>query len=190
MRRLLRNPIMESTLFSEGEMQQLDDDLARLLYMELRRLAGGFFRGERSGHTLQPTALVNEAWLRLHESPGEWENRSHFLGAAARAMRRILVEHARKRAALKRGGDFAHVTFDDLAVQTPDPGVDVLLLNDALDALSEHDGRLARVVELHFFAGCTFPEIAETLGLSEPTVRRDWAYARAWLHERITGSKA
>ncbi len=171
-------------------MQQPNDDLARLLYIELRQLAGGFLRGERPGHTLQPTALVNEAWLRLHESPSEWENRSHFLGSAARAMRRILVEHARKRAALKRGGEFAHITFDDLAVQTPDPGVDVLILNDALDALAGYDERLARVVELHFFAGCTFPEIAEALGLSEATVRRDWAYARAWLHDRITGSAA
>lgn len=171
-------------------MQPLDDDLAGLLYAELRRLAGGFFRGERSGHTLQPTALVNEAWLRLHESPADWENRSHFLGSAARAMRRILVEHARKRAALKRGGEFAHVTFDDLAVQTPDPGVDVLLLNDALDALAAHDDRLARVVELHFFAGCTFPEIAGALGISEPTARRDWTYARAWLRDRIAGSDA
>lgn len=171
-------------------MQPLNDDLAQLLYAELRQLAAGFFRGERPGHTLQPTALVNEAWLRLHESPSEWENRSHFLGSAARAMRRILVEHARKRAALKRGGEFAHVTFNELAVNTPEPGADILLLNDALEALAAHDERLARVVELHFFAGCTFSEVAEAMGLSEPTVRRDWTYARAWLHDRMAASEA
>lgn len=162
------------------------DDLVQQLYGELRLLAGGFLRRERPGHTLQPTALVNEAWLRLADNSAPWENRSHFLGAAAQAMRRILVEHARKHAALKRGGEFAHVTFDDLAVQVSEPNVDVLALNDALDALAGHDARLVKVVELHFFAGCTFTETAEALGLSEPTVRRDWAYARAWLQEHMT----
>lgn len=167
-------------------MQPDGDYLVQQLYGELRLLAGSFFRRERPGHTLQPTALVNEAWLRLMDNSAPWENRSHFLGAAALAMRRILVEHARKHAALKRGGDVAHVTFDDLAIQSAEPNVDVLVLNDALDALAAHDARLVKVVELHFFAGCTFAEIGETLGLSEPTVRRDWAYARAWLQEHMT----
>jgi len=159
------------------------DALIQALYGELRNLAGSFLRRERAGHTLQPTALVNEAYLRLVGGDSTWENRSHFLGAAAQAMRRILVEHARKRAAQKRGGDGQRVTFNDLDVQTEDPNLDLIGLDAALTALSAEDERLAKVVELHSFGGCTFEEIAAALGVSEGTVRRDWAFARAWLYE-------
>jgi len=155
-------------------------------YKELRRLAGSLMKSERSGHTLQPTALVNEAFLRLVGSSSKWENRAHFMGAAARAMRRILVEHARQRSAKKRGSNAKRVTFADVQVQTEDPKGDILALDEALSALKEMDQRLVKVVELRYFAGCSLEEAAKVLGVSVATVKRDWTYARAWLMEYMS----
>ena len=162
------------------------EDLYAQVYDELRRLARGKMRQERDGHTLQPTALVNEAFLRLIQGEPEWDSRAHFFGAAAEAMRRILVEHARKRARLKRGGDAQRVTFDELAIQAEEPDLDVLVLDDALTALAAADARLARLVQLRYFAGLSIKATAEVLGVSAATVKRDWTYARAWLYERMT----
>jgi RNA polymerase sigma factor (TIGR02999 family) len=158
------------------------------VYSELRRLAGGMMKRERAGHTLQPTALVNEAFLRLVGDRYTWENRAHFFGAAARSMRRILVDHARRRVAGKRGGDVMHVTFAELQIASVNPDVDLLALDEALSALTSYDKRLGQVVELRYFAGCTNGEIAEILGKSPATVKRDWTYARAWLFERMTAN--
>ena len=158
------------------------------VYSELRRVAGGMMKRERAGHTLQPTALVNEAFLRLVGDRYTWENRAHFFGAAARSMRRILVDHARRRVAGKRGGDVMHVTFAELQIASVNPDVDLLALDEALSALTSYDKRLGQVVELRYFAGCTNGEIAEILGKSPATVKRDWTYARAWLFERMTAN--
>jgi RNA polymerase sigma factor (TIGR02999 family) len=158
------------------------------VYSELRRVAGGLMKRERAGHTLQPTALVNEAFLRLVGDRYTWENRAHFFGAAARSMRRILVDHARRRVAGKRGGDVMHVTFAELQIASVNPDVDLLALDEALSALTSYDKRLGQVVELRYFAGCTNGEIAAILGNSPATVKRDWTYARAWLFERMTAN--
>ena len=158
------------------------------VYSELRRVAGGMMKRERAGHTLQPPALVNEAFLRLVGDRYTWENRSHFFGAAARSMRRILVDHARRRVAGKRGGDVMQVTFAELQIASVNPDVDLLALDEALSALTSYDKRLGHVVELRYFTGCTNGEIAEILGKSPATVKRDWTYARAWLFERMTAN--
>lgn len=161
------------------------DALVALVYGELRRMAGSLMRRQASGHTLQPTALVNEAYLRLLRTEGHWDGRAHFFGAAARAMRQVLMAHARQRAAQKRAGGAVRVTFSDLDVQTPEPSLDLFALDEALTALASHGERFAQVVEFRYFAGCSVPEIAEITGRSLATVKRDWAYARAWLHERM-----
>lgn len=159
------------------------DLLLRVIYDELRSIAGGLMRRERGYRTLQPTALVHEAYLRLAGSGSQWENRSHFFGAAARAMRRILVEHARQRLSQKRGGELVRVTFKDLDVQADDPQLDLIALDEALTALAGVDERLVRVVELRYFAGCSLEETAGLLETATATVKRDWAYARAWLYD-------
>jgi RNA polymerase sigma factor (TIGR02999 family) len=162
---------------------------ARLLdhvYADLRRQAGARMRSERSGHTLQPTALVHEAYLRLVGDDVQWENRAHFFGAAAEAMRRILIEHARGKAAQKRGALAAHVTFDELRVAAEESNLDVLALDQAIDALAKSDERLARVVTLRYFAGLSVKQTAEVLNTSPATVKRDWTYARAWLYDFMT----
>ena len=166
------------------------DALVAVVYSELRRMAGSLMRRQASGHTLQPTALVNEAYLRLIRTEGSWDGRAHFFGAAARAMRQVLMAHARQRAAQKRAGGAVRVTFSDLDVQTPEPSVDLLALDEALTALARLDERFTQVVELRYFAGCSVPEIAEITGRSLATVKRDWAYARAWLHERMGMDRA
>jgi RNA polymerase sigma factor (TIGR02999 family) len=161
--------------------------LIPLIYEELRRLAESHMRRERPGHTLQPTELVNEAYLRLAHGAAEWKSRAHFFGAAAEAMRRVLVDHARQRAAQKRGAGVERVTFDELAVQAEQPDVGVLELDEALSALEQEDARLCRVVHLRYFAGFSIEETAEVLEMSPATVKRDWTYARAWLYERMGG---
>ena len=164
------------------------DELMQSLYKELHRLAEALMRRERPGHTLQPTALVSEAYLRLFDRLSQWENRAHFFGAAARAMRRVLIEHGRKRASLKRGGEIARVTFDDLHVAAEDPDLDLLALDEALNDLNDVDSRLVQVVELRYFAGCSVEQAAELLGVSPATVKRDWTFARAWLYDRMQGA--
>lgn len=161
------------------------DALLRLIYDELRSIAGGLMRRERGYRTLQPTALVHEAYMRLAGSDSRWENRAHFFGAAARAMRRILVEHARQRRSQRRGGDLERVTFEDLDVQAEDPQLDLVALDEALTRLGGIDERLVRVVELRYFAGCTLEETAALLDTATATVKRDWAYARAWLYDYL-----
>jgi RNA polymerase sigma factor (TIGR02999 family) len=162
------------------------ESLVALVYGELRRMAGSLMRGQVNGHTLQPTALVNEAYMRLIQGDPHWDGKAHFFGAAARAMRQVLIAHARQSAAAKRAGDAVRVTFHDLDVQAPEPHLDLMALDDALTALARVDERFARVMELRYFAGCSLPEIAELTGRSLATVKRDWAYARAWLHDYMS----
>jgi RNA polymerase sigma-70 factor (ECF subfamily) len=161
------------------------DQLLEQVYGELRRMAGAKMRSERQDHTLQPTALVNEAYMRLVQGEPTWENRAHFFGAASEAMRRILVDHARKHAAEKRGGDATRVTFSDLNVQAESGDVNLLALDEALNALTKMDERLGLVVRLRYFAGLSIPETAKIMNSSPATVKRDWNYARAWLFEQM-----
>lgn len=162
------------------------ESLVSGVYGELRRMAGSLMRGQPKGHTLQPTALVNEAYMRLVQGESRWECKAHFFGAAARAMRQVLMAHARRTSAQKRAGDAIRVTFHDLDVQVPEPQLDVLALDDALTALAQVDERFSRIMELRYFGGCTLPEIAQLTGRSLATVKRDWAYGRAWLYDYMS----
>lgn len=156
--------------------------LIEAVYQELRRLAAYYLRGERPGHTLQPTALVHEMFLRLFESePVQWENRAHFFAIAGQQLRRILVNHARNRNAEKRGGRRVKVTLSAVDGAAQYREQDLLELDDALSKLEQFDARAARVIELRFFAGLTEAESAEALGVSIATLKRDWAFGRAWL---------
>jgi RNA polymerase sigma factor (TIGR02999 family) len=161
------------------------ENLYGLVYGELRQLAQSNLRRERSGHTLQPTALVNEVYQRLAPAEEQWANRRHFFHAAATAMRRILVDHARKRGAQKRGAGAERVTLADLEVAAPEPDTDLLRLDAALDELAREDARLAELVALRFFVGLGIEEAAAALGVSPATAKRDWAFARAWLQARV-----
>jgi len=157
------------------------------VYGELRRIAAREMRREKQGRTLQTTALVHEAYLRLLKGASlSFENRAHFLGIAARAMREILIERARARAATKRGGQSVRVTFEDVAVQAIPASIDVLSLDEALQRLARLDERHARVVELRYFGGLSVEETAAALGLSPATVKRAWTLARAWLYRELT----
>lgn len=164
-----------------------DDEAGRrlipLVYSELRRRAGGYLRRERPGHTLQPTALVHEAYLRLVGLQGHWRSRSQFFGVASNLMRRILVDHARRRRAAKR--DAVRVVFDEAVQAAAEPELDVVRLDEALLELSALDARQGRLVELRYFGGLTMEEAAEVLGVSAATVKRDWTLARAWLFDRL-----
>lgn len=159
--------------------------LIAIVYDELKQIAVSMMRGSGSGRTLQPTALVNEAWLRLAGSNDQWENKAHFFGAAARAMRQVLTEEARRKASLKRAGGARRVTLRDLAVESDEPSIDILALDEAMTALAQVDERLTRMIDLRYFAGCSLEEVGELTGCSLATVKRDWAYARAWLFERM-----
>ena len=162
------------------------EELVRLVYDELRVLAGHYLRRERADHTLQPTALVNEAWMKLsNQTRVEWTGRAHFFGIAAQAMRRILVDHHRKRSALRRSSEGAGI-FLEPSTAGGDP-LDVLALDEALEELAAVDPRAARTVELRFFGGLSVEETAEVLGVSAPTVKRDWRTTRAWLYQRLSG---
>jgi RNA polymerase sigma factor (TIGR02999 family) len=161
------------------------DELLPLIYAELRRLAAAKMAREQPGHTLQATALVHEAWLRLGD--GVFANRAHFFAAASEAMRRILVERARRKHREKRGGGAEHVDVADLEIAAPlGNEEESLAVNEALDGLAAHDARKAEVVKLRYFVGFSFEETAEVLGISVPTAKREWAYARAWLHQEIS----
>ncbi len=159
--------------------------LYEAVYAELHRVARASMRRESPGHTLQPTALVNEAYLRLSSGESGWENRRHFFGAAAAAMRRILVDHARQRLAQKRGAGAERVTLSGVDLPAGTEGVDVLLIDDALIRLGALRPRLADLVTLRYFAGMSIEETAEALGISPATTKRDWTFARAWLQEYI-----
>ena len=172
--------------WSEGDRAALDK-LAPMVYQQLRRLARSYMRQERPGHTLQTTALVIEAYLRLVDYKHmQWQNRAHFFAVSAQAMRRILVDHARRHN-LKRGKGIEHVALEDTAVVSNERKADLIKLDDALRALAEIDSRKAQVVELRFFGGLSVEEIAEVLHISSVTVMRDWSTARAWLYREMSG---
>lgn len=165
--------------------QEVHEQLFPLVYAELHDLAAHYMRREPDDHTLQPTALVHEAFLRLFDQRQlTWKNRSHFFGIAAQAMRRILVDHARRRQAQKRaGGD--RITLDESVAEAPQRSIDLVALDDALHALAALDARQARVVELRFFGGLDIDQTAESLGISAATVKRDWTFARAFLQRAM-----
>lgn len=167
------------------------EELLRGLYEELRALARARLASEPPGHTLQATALVHEAYLRLTgPANSRWANRAHFFGAAAEAMRRILIDHARRRRAVRHGGGLVRVTEDDQLIAAPGDDEEVLAVHEALEGLARHDAQKAELVKLKYFAGLTLEEAAEVLGLSVPTVKRHWAYARAWLFRELSQPKA
>ncbi|MCI0486875.1 MAG: sigma-70 family RNA polymerase sigma factor [Blastocatellia bacterium] len=163
------------------------DSLMPIVYDELRRLASGFLRRERSDHTLQTTALVHEAYIHLvDQDQTDWQNRTHFFGAAAQLMRRILVDHARAHRAAKRGGGALKVTLNEVAVDPTGQDIDVIALDEALNELAALDSQQSRLVELRYFSGLSIEETAEVMGISPATVKRQWNSARAWLHRRMT----
>lgn len=172
--------------WSEGNQAALDE-LMPLVYDELRRQASRYLRKERQGHTLQTTALIHEAYLKLAgENEIEWQNRNHFFAIASTVMRRILVDHARTRHREKRGGNAEDIPLDDaLMIGSEQKNVDLVALDEALVRLERLDRRQAKVVELRFFSGLTNEETADVLGVSNATVRNDWAMAKAWLHGQI-----
>ncbi|TWT54842.1 RNA polymerase sigma factor [Rubripirellula amarantea] len=172
----------------ENGDRQATEQLLPIVYQELRRLAASRMSHEKSGHTLQPTALVHEAFMRLVGGADQqkWNGRAHFFAAAAESMRRILIESARRRNTEKRGGDLVRrELLDDDAAACPQNDHVLLSLNDALLDLENHDAQLAKLVELRYFAGLTIDETADILGISARTVKRNWTYARAWLRNHI-----
>jgi RNA polymerase sigma-70 factor (ECF subfamily) len=172
--------------WGDGDRAALDR-LTPIVYEELRRLASHYMRGERPGNSLQATALVNEAYMRLVDYKGmQWQNRAHFFAVSAQLMRRILVEHARRHN-LKRGGGVPHVSLDETAIVGGDRAADLVALDDALDALARFDPRKVQVVEMRFFGGLSVEETAEVLKVSSVTVMRDWSTAKAWLYRELTG---
>ena len=172
--------------WSEGDKQALDR-LVPLVYDELRRLAQNYMRKERAGQTLQTTALIHEAYLRLIDADRvQWRNRAHFFGIAARLMRQILVARARERGCQKRGGGAKHVSLDEAMVIDERLDEDLVALDEALGELSQFDARMAQVVEMRFFGGLTEEEIAAALDVSTKTVRRDWRVARSWLRRKLS----
>lgn len=174
--------------WSEGDTDALEK-LLPIVYAELRRIADNYLRREHSGHTLQTTALVHEAYLRLVKAQSlEWQNREQFFGIAANLMRRILVDHARTANAAKRGGSTPNLPLDEALTTSGESDENLLLLDEALNKLATIDSQAARIVELRYFAGLTIEETAEVLKTSPMTVKREWATARAWLHREIAGS--
>jgi RNA polymerase sigma-70 factor (ECF subfamily) len=170
--------------WSGGDQTALER-LTPIVYRQLHRLAGRYMRRERPGHSLQTTALVNEAYMRLvGYTRMRWQDRAHFFAVAAQVMRRILVEHARRHN-LKRGGDVPHVALDEAALVGADADVDLVALDDAMTALARVDPRKMPVVEMRFFGGLSVEETAEVLGISPVTVKRDWRVAKAWLYREL-----
>jgi RNA polymerase sigma factor (TIGR02999 family) len=175
--------------WSRGD-EQARDALLPVVYQELRRRAGAYLKQERQGHTLQPTALVHEVYLRLAgQTRFSWQNRAQFFGVAAQMMRRVLVDHARERAAAKRPGGIRVTLHESLSVVHPDD-CEVLVLHDALDELAALDPRQAQIVELKYFGGLSEQEVAEVLSLSRATIAREWQTARAWMFRRMTKGRS
>jgi RNA polymerase sigma-70 factor (ECF subfamily) len=174
--------------WSDGDRDALDR-LTPIVYDELHRLASHYMRGERPGHSLQTSALVNEAYMRLVDYKGMlWQNRAHFFAVSAQLMRRILVEHARRHN-LKRGGGVQHVSLEETAVVGSDQSADLVALDEAMDALARLDPRKVQVVEMRFFGGLSVEETAEVLKVSSVTVMRDWSTAKAWLYRELAGGQ-
>jgi RNA polymerase sigma factor (TIGR02999 family) len=162
------------------------EELLPLVYDELRRIAAGRMSREAAGQTLQATALVHEAWLRMvGDGARTWENRAHFFGAASEAMRRILIENARRKSRLKRGGDQQRIELDEVNLAAVTPDDKLLLIDEALEQLKATDEEKSRIVVMKFFGGLTNQEVAQTLGVTERTVERQWAYAKAWMFRQI-----
>jgi RNA polymerase sigma-70 factor, ECF subfamily len=173
--------------WSQGDEHALDR-LAPLVYRDLRRVAARLLRSERPGHTLQPTALVNEAYLKLSgQAKAQWQNRTHFFAVASRVMRQILVDHARSHQRAKRGGRTAVLPLEEAMVFVPERSADLLALDQAMNRLDFVDSRKVKVVELRFFGGLSNEEIAEVLQISPNTVMRDWNMAKAWIRREIEG---
>src|SRR6266550_2110796 len=171
--------------WSDGNQQALEEMLP-LIYDELRHLAHNFLYRERPGHTLQTTALVHEAYLKLiDQRDARWQNRAHFFAIAAQAMRRILIDSARKHVAVKRGRGGEKLPLDEAASISIEPDTDLLALDEALTALGKFDSNQSRIVELRYFGGLTIEETAEVMKLSPATIKREWAMARAWLHQTL-----
>jgi RNA polymerase sigma factor (TIGR02999 family) len=165
-------------------------ELTPLVYEELHRVAHHHLSGQRSGHTLQTTALVNEAYLRLADQTNpRWQNRAHFFAVAARAMRQILVSYARSQRSQKRGGGAIKVDLDEAALVSPEESKEIVDLHEALEQLSALDSRKAQVVELKYFGGLSYDEIAEVLKISRITARRDWEFAKVWLYTELREAK-
>ncbi len=171
--------------YAEGDPHAIDEVL-KLVYMRLRTMAEENLHREGPGHTLQPTALVNEAYLRLADQRTPWRSRAHFFAIAAQAMRRVLVDHARARDSKKRGDGHRPIALPEDGVAAPQAEVDLLALDDALERLGQVDAESARVVEMRFFAGMEVEAIAEFMGVSDRTVRRHWVYAKAWLARELS----
>jgi RNA polymerase sigma-70 factor (ECF subfamily) len=171
--------------------RQSVDTLLPIVYQELRRLAAAYLRRERPGQTLQPTALVHEAYMRLmKDRPDRWQNRAHFCAIAAHSMRQILIERARARGAQKRGGAQPRVTLDEALVAGGERSIDLVALDEALERLATFDPEQARLVELRFFGGLTVEETADAMSISPATVKRHWTVARAWLARELEGSSS
>ena len=172
--------------WGKGDQQALEE-LLPLIYNELRRLAHNFLYRERPEHTLQTTALVHEAYLKLiDQRDARWQNRAHFFAIAAQAMRRILIDSARRHAAMKRGGPSEKLSLDEALSISVEPDANLLALDEALTALAEIDPQQSRIVELRYFGGLTIEETAEVMKISPATIKREWAMARAWLHQALT----
>lgn len=173
--------------WSDGNEQALEEMLP-LIYDELRRLAHNFLYRERPGHTLQTTALVHEAYIKLiDQRDARWQNRAHFFAIAAQAMRRILIDSARKHVAEKRGGGGQKLSLAEIATISPEPNTNLLALDEALNRLAEIDSQQSRIIELRYFGGLTIEETAEVMRLSPATIKREWTMARAWLHQALAG---
>ena len=186
----MENPPRDDVTLLLGQLANGNEDAASrlipLVYNELRRLAGGYMRCERPDHTLQATALVHEAYLKLVEQRSvDWQGRAHFFGVAAQIMRRILIDHARGHLRDKRGGDQVAVPLDEVLVFSPERSHELLKLDECLDRLTALDPRQGKIVELRFFGGLTVEETAQVLGISPKTVKRDWSVAKAWLHGEL-----
>ncbi|MEP7342559.1 MAG: sigma-70 family RNA polymerase sigma factor [Acidobacteriota bacterium] len=169
----------------DGDQGALDE-LTPLVYDELRRLAGGYLRRERRGHTLQTSALVHEAFLKMIDQRVNWQNRAHFFGIAAQLMRRILVDYARSQQASKRGSGTTHLALEEAMDEAKAQDADVLALDDALTSLAAFDPRQSQIVELRYFGGLTIEETAEVLDIGHATVEREWNMARAWLRRELS----
>jgi RNA polymerase sigma factor (TIGR02999 family) len=181
------NEITEQLIaWSKGDEAALEK-LIPAVYYELRRMADHYLRGEDAGHSLQPTALVHEAYLRLiDQTKVEWHNRAHFFGVAAQMMRRILIDHAKTKHRVKRGGTAVKVVLDENIDFTQERAAELLALDDALQTLAQMDERKSQIVELRYFGGLTVDETAQVLGISDKTVMRDWNLAKAWLYRELT----
>ena len=175
--------------WQQGDRDALDR-LTPLVYDELRRMAHAYVRRERDGHTLETTALVNEAYLRLiNQKKMDWQSRAHFFAVVAQVMRHVLIDYARKRRYLKRGGEAQRVSLEDASMMSEGRAAELVALDEALDELAEMDRRKSRVVELRYFGGLSLEETAAALGISLMTARRDWRAAKAWLYKAVTGER-